>query len=381
MKCFECGAQIREEARFCPYCGKDQSERPVEELCVHCGQPLMPNAKFCGFCGGDQSKQPEAAPVEVPVVEEPVLAQEPGITEEPVVEENAPAEPEADPVAEEVAPVVEETAEEVSEEEPPVEEVPAEDPVVEEVPAETAQQSDPEPVVAQPKPEPVVVPPVAQPTPEPVVMPPVAQPAYVPVQEPRYNPAPVYQPQPVINPVAPPVVQPMYQVPVMRPAFQLPNKRAMWKMILLSLLTLGIYPLVIWCKISMEINVVASRHDGKWTMHFMCMTLLAPLTLMIYPLVWLHGLCNRIGDELIRRKVNYKFSAATFWLWNLLYPVLGAVVTALLFFLLPKLELAVVVVYAASAATAVISMVGPFVYLHKHMKAMNLLNTDYNERG
>ena len=111
------------------------------------------------------------------------------------------------------------------------------------------------------------------------------------------------------------------------------------------------------------------------------MLLLAPITLMIYPLVWIHGLCNRTGDELIRRRVNYKFSAATFWLWNLLYPLLGIAVTVALFFLLPMVKVSVLVVYLASAATGVISFIGPFVYLHKHMKAMNLLNADYNEKG
>ena len=155
----------------------------------------------------------------------------------------------------------------------------------------------------------------------------------------------------------------------------------MWKMILLGIVTLGIYPLVIWSKISMEINVVASRYDGEWTMHYMCMALLAPLTLMIYPLVWIHGLCRRTGDELIRRKINYKFSAATFWLWNLLYPLLGILITAVLIFLLPTFDLSLTIVYIAAAVTSVISFIGPFVYLHKHMKAMNLMNAHYNEHG
>ena len=160
-----------------------------------------------------------------------------------------------------------------------------------------------------------------------------------------------------------------------------PMVDSLWKMILLSILTLGIYPLVIWCKISMEINVVASRYDGEWTMHYLCMGLLAPITLMIYPFVWIHGLCNRTGDELVRRKISYKFTAATFWLWNLLYPLLGAGITVALFFLLPTLNLSLLIVYIASAATGVLSFIGPFVYLHKHMKAMNLLNADYNEKG
>lgn len=300
MKCFVCGMEIREEASFCPYCGKNQNERPAEHHCVHCGQVIRAEAKFCGHCGGEQIKLPE------PAVEEPVVVQEP---------------------------------------------------VVGEVPAELAAE---EPVVAAPV-EPV---PVFVPTPPPA---PVQEPVY------RYNPEPVYR--------QPNVVQPAYQMPMMRPAFQLPTERALWKMILLSILTLGIYPMVIWSKISMEINVVASRQDGKWTMHFLWMCFLAPLTLGIYPFVWIHELCNRIGEELQRRRIDYQFSAATFWLWNLLYFLLGFAVTAALAFLLPKAGLGMKMAIIAAAATSVISIIGPFVYLHKNMKAMNLLNADYNEKG
>ncbi len=403
MKCFECGAQIREEARFCPYCGKDQSQRPVESLCPHCGQPLIPGARFCGFCGGDQTKQPQNAPLEEPVVveetipaaeipaEEPVCVQESQCVDEPAVaEETVEQEPELE-LVEEAEPIAAEPEEEEHAlEEIPAESIPEPEPEPEPQPEpEPAPQPEPAPVpAAEPKSAPVAAAPVAPPVAPPVAAPaPTQIPAHAPAQPPvqyQYTPyqqAPVYQSQPVITPVAQPVVQPVYQAIQVRPAMQLPTGRALWKMILLSVLTLGIYPLVIWCKMSMEINVVASRHDGQWTMHYMCMLMLAPLTLMIYPLVWIHGLCNRTGDELIRRKVNYKFSAATFWLWNLLYPLLGGAITAALIFILPTFKLSTMIVYIAAAATGVISLIGPFVYLHKHMKAMNLMNADYNQKG
>ena len=97
--------------------------------------------------------------------------------------------------------------------------------------------------------------------------------------------------------------------------------------IILSIVTCGIYPLVMWSRMSVEINMVASRYDGKRTMHFLWMPVIGALTLGIYMLVWLHNLCDRIGNELKRRQVNYKFSAASFWLWNFVYGmVAGAVV-------------------------------------------------------
>ena len=132
------------------------------------------------------------------------------------------------------------------------------------------------------------------------------------------------------------------------PLLQLPVKRGLGKMVFLGILTLGIYPAVIWSRIVTELNLAASRYDGKRTMPYFGMILLGPITLGIFPLVWIHKFCNRVGDELYRRGSDYKFNAATFWLWN----VLGALILA-----------------------------GPFIFVHKLMKSMNLINGDFNKRG
>ena len=132
------------------------------------------------------------------------------------------------------------------------------------------------------------------------------------------------------------------------PKLILPTKRSLAKMIFLGLITAGIYPTVIYSRIITELNILASWHDGKRTMPYFGMLMLAPLTLSVYPFVWSHKLCERIGQELQRRSVDYKFGPAQFWLWN----VLGSFI-----------------------------LVGPFVFTHKLMKSMNLLNKDFNERG
>lgn len=167
-------------------------------------------------------------------------------------------------------------------------------------------------------------------------------PAY---QAPAYE-APAYQaPQaPVYTPAAPAAPA----AAAGKPVCQHPTNRAWWKMILLGLVTFGIYPMVIMCRIPTELNVAASRYDGKRTMPYFAMTMLTPVTLGILSIVWIHKLCNRIGDELKRRGIDYKFSAATYWLWG----VLGSMI-----------------------------FVGPFVYLHKFMKAMNKINADFNVNG
>ena len=183
--------------------------------------------------------------------------------------------------------------------------------------------------------------------PEPQPQPAYQAPAYqAPAYQPAYQPnsVPGYQPQP--KPYAAPVSDARA---ARRPVIQLPTERGLLKMIFLGLITAGIYCFVIWDKIVTELNIVASRYDGKRTRPYLtAFTMLGPITLFIYPLVWIHGFCNRIGDELNRRGIDYKFSASTFWLWN----VLGSLI-----------------------------LVGPFVFTHKLMKAMNLLNADFNENG
>ena len=131
---------------------------------------------------------------------------------------------------------------------------------------------------------------------------------------------------------------------------QLKTNRGMLKTILLGILTFGIYPLIVYSGISSDINLIASRYDGKKTMHYcLLFFLVGPITLEIASLVWSHRISARIGNELIRRGIAYKFGAGSFWGWN----VLGCLLFG----------------------------IGPFIYLHKLCKAMNLLCEDYNARG
>ena len=133
------------------------------------------------------------------------------------------------------------------------------------------------------------------------------------------------------------------------PVGQLKTNKGLLKTILLSLITFGIYPLVVMSAVSNDINIVASRYDGKKTMHFCLLTfIVAPITFGIAGLVWYHRISARIGAELQRRGIDYSFGAGTFWGWNVLGALIG---------------------------------VGPFIYLHKLAKAMNKLCADFNEKG
>lgn len=162
--------------------------------------------------------------------------------------------------------------------------------------------------------------------------------------EPERN-APVAVAAPVVQQI--PAAKPVRPV-VRAPRLQLPVKRGLCKMIFLGLVTLGIYPVVIWSRIVTELNLAASRHDGKRTMPYFAMLMLAPITLGVFAFVWMHRFCRRVGDELQRRRISYKFGPSTFWLWN----VLGSLI-----------------------------IVGPFIFTHKLMKSMNQINGDFNLRG
>lgn len=132
------------------------------------------------------------------------------------------------------------------------------------------------------------------------------------------------------------------------PTLKYRTKRGLAKYFFLSLITFGIYGLVVMSHISEEINYVA-RRDGRHTMHYcLIFFIFSWLTLGIVSLVWYHRISNRIGNELVRRGLGYSFDASDYWLWN----ILGRFIIA-----------------------------GPFIYIHKLMHAMNILNADYNAKG
>ena len=149
-----------------------------------------------------------------------------------------------------------------------------------------------------------------------------------------------------------PTQQPQPQQPYQQnqmPVAQLNTDRGLAKLLLLSLITFGIYGLVVMYGMTEDVNTVCGRYDGKRSMNYLLMVLiLTPITLGIYPMVWYHTISNRIGAELTRRGIDFKFSATDYWLWN----VLGLLI-----------------------------VVGPFVYLYKLIKAVNLLNADFNVKG
>ena len=133
------------------------------------------------------------------------------------------------------------------------------------------------------------------------------------------------------------------------PVAQLKTNRGMVKLLLLTLITVGFYPLFFYAGLADDVNAICSRYDGKKSMNYWLLAfIVGPLTLGIGYIVWLHKLCNRIGGEMKRRNLPHAISDGTYWGWI----TLGALI-----------------------------VVGPFVFLHKLCKAMNILAADYNVHG
>ena len=442
MKCHSCGEEIRDTARFCGFCGAEQIVTPAEEAPVVEPTGLPELETTLDVVAPEAVTMNEEPITDIPELEvESAVQAEPAETVEPAAVEEPAVEPVIMPTLEEVAEIAEEPAPvEEPAPAPVVEPVAAPAPQPAPAPVASAPQPTPAPVAAPaPQPMPVAAPtpqpaPVAVPAPQPVYQTPpqpqyqqpvyqappqpqYQQPVYQAPPQPQYQaPQPVYQPQyqqpvyqaqpqPQYQP-AQPVYQarpqpqyqqprPVYQAPAQpvyqpksvahpvqqRPAYQLTTARGLVKLWLLTIFTLGIYPLVMWSRMSVEINMVASRYDGKRTTHFIWLPILGALTLGIYMFVWLHKLCNRIGDEVRRRNIQYKFSAASFWLWNFVYGMVGVAVTGIVGYLLYTMQLDMMIVSAVVAVLGIASCVGPAVFGHKILKAFNLMNADYNEKG
>lgn len=210
---------------------------------------------------------------------------------------------------------------------------------------------------------------------------PAAEPDFTYAPEPTTEPEPEPAPAPVSYTSVPVPPVSIGIAPAPRPAYQLPTRRGLLKMLLLGLVTCMIYPLVIMSRISGEINMVASRYDGKRTTHYLAVIGLGLLTSGIYPLVWIHKLCNRIGQQLQRRNIDYRFSASNFWLWNCLWGIIGAVLVLVFLALLPMHPEWAGYAVLIYIVIGLLSAIGPLVFEHQLMKATNLMNQDYNFNG
>src|SRR5690625_919955 len=127
------------------------------------------------------------------------------------------------------------------------------------------------------------------------------------------------------------------------------TNRSLTKYILLGFITFGIYQIWVVARGGEDLNAIASRWDNKRSMNYWLMFfIIIPITLGIAYLVWWHKTSDRIGSEQQRRGLQRTVSSSDFWLWG----ILGGLI-----------------------------VVGPFIFYHKWLHAMNAICADYNTRG
>ena len=131
------------------------------------------------------------------------------------------------------------------------------------------------------------------------------------------------------------------------PAAKLSTNRNIWKLLILNFLTCGVYGIIFFIPFSFDLDKIAPKPDRSKTMNYLIAYVLSLFTFSIVLAVWFYHITERVEEALGKRNINYEFGTNTFWGWY----VFGSLI-----------------------------YIGPFVYLYKLCKAMNLLCADYNER-
>ena len=125
------------------------------------------------------------------------------------------------------------------------------------------------------------------------------------------------------------------------------KRRGLVGLILLSVITFGIYWLYWIHKLAKDVNTLCSG-DGKRTGGLIKLLLLSVITVGIYGCVWWYMLGDRLQDNAPRYNVQVKESGGTILLWM----IAGALIA-----------------------------VGPFIAMHIVIKNTNALADEYNKKA
>ncbi len=124
------------------------------------------------------------------------------------------------------------------------------------------------------------------------------------------------------------------------------KKRGLAVLILLSIITFGIYGLYWIYNLAKDVNTICDG-DGKQTSGLLKYILLGLITFGIYNLVWVYMLGDRLQDNAQKYNINIKESGGTVLLWL----ILGSLI-----------------------------IIGPFIALHIIIKNTNALAEEYNKK-
>ncbi len=100
------------------------------------------------------------------------------------------------------------------------------------------------------------------------------------------------------------------------------KERSLVAYYLFSFLTLGIYALVFWGKYTKDVNALCEG-DGKKTMKFKYVVLLSIITVGIFGLVWRCKLANRLKENAERYDLKFSEGGALVVIFSIFGLVLG----------------------------------------------------------
>ena len=129
---------------------------------------------------------------------------------------------------------------------------------------------------------------------------------------------------------------------------KLQTDRNVWKLIIFSILTLGIYLIVFFIPFSFELDKIAPKPDRSKTMNFLFVYILSIFTFSIAMQCWHYQIAQRVEEALEKRDIRYNFGTNDFWVLQ----IFGSLFLG----------------------------IGTIVYMYKLCHAMNLLCADYNEK-
>ena len=96
---------------------------------------------------------------------------------------------------------------------------------------------------------------------------------------------------------------------------KLQTNRSMWKLMFLSIVTLGIYSIFFFIPFSFDIDKVSPKDDHSKTMNFVFAYILSLFTFSIVLDFWHYEIAGRIEEALSNRNINYNFQTKDFWCW------------------------------------------------------------------
>ncbi len=95
------------------------------------------------------------------------------------------------------------------------------------------------------------------------------------------------------------------------------RQRSFITLVLLSIITCGIYGIIFWYQYTDDLNIVCYG-DGRRTRNFIITILLSIITCGIYYWIWVYGIGNRLCNNAPRYGTRFTEDGTTILLWMII---------------------------------------------------------------